>query len=244
MGNRSSTPVEPGTASIHVLWPHAGPFSLPIMGDHDAYPESLPGYIGEMEWHMVKSQLHQAVRGAGRGVPYVGLWFALALAGIVIGFFGGILMTTLGFATGADTVGYVGIGMCGVFVASLICFIILNAVLVPAAARRWCAAALHVADSQMLPELRARHPLMVFSLRDLRPTSFRVCVERQPEGRDSQGHIVVGALEVMGSAAAGGRLAEAVASAPPVSDVLSAAGGAAQTMHKGGEKDGMAAPLL
>jgi hypothetical protein len=96
--------------------------------------------------------------------------------------------------------------------------------------------AITAVDATLLPELRARHPLMVFNLRDLQDYSFTLQIERLPEGRDSAGHVIVSAMAVgvdgglmAGGGASGGMMAGGGAyhhaSAPPKEQVMAGGGG-------------------
>ena len=80
---------------------------------------------------------------------------------------------------------------------------------------------------------------MTFELRDLAEREFRLCVQRLPESRDSQGQLVVPAMEVLAAEAPSPAPAPAqgpglgAATAPPAKEVQAAS-----------KEGGMKAPLL
>ena len=75
---------------------------------------------------------------------------------------------------------------------------------------------------------------MTFELRDLTEREFRLCVQRLPESRDSQGQLVVPAMEVSAVEAPSPAPAPGVgATAPPAKEVQAAS-----------KEGGMKAPLL
>ena len=80
-----------------------------------------------------------------------------------------------------------------------------------------------------------RCQLMTFELRDLAEREFRLCVQRLPESRDSQGQLVVPAMEVSAVEAPSPAPAPGVgaATAPPAKEVQAAS-----------KEGGMKAPLL
>lgn len=197
-----------------------------------AYSQTLQGYITEMEWHYITSSLNTVLVDAGSVERVAGRTcsFFASLVLFIVSFFTTTIMTPIGCALGGWGLWcQIGIGMGALGVVSLIAFLVLGC-MGATAGRRWASAAIQAVDVQLLPELRARHPGMIFELRDLQEHGFNLHIERMPEGRDSLGQVVVAALAVEPDPPAA-----LVASAPPP-DAL---GGKS---HSGGK--GLGAPLL
>ena len=184
-----------------------------------AYSETLQGYVTEMEWHYITSNLATVLANTGS---------AERIEGRTCCFFASL--TPIGCALGSWGIWcQIDVGMGALGVVSMIAFLVLGC-MGAAAGRRWASAAILAVDAQLLPDLRARHPGMIFELRDLHEHGFVLHMERIPEGRDPLGQVVVAAL-----AMEAGPPAALVASAPPPD----AFGGKSQSGGKG-----LGAPLL
>jgi hypothetical protein len=162
------------------------------------YSETLRGYMNEIEWHYLVDRLSSVTIAAGsaEASPRRTCCFFASIALLVIGFMTTGLMTPI--ACALDGWGFwckAGAAAGVVAVASLITLVVL-AVSGAAAGQRWTAAAIQAVDAQLLPDLRARHPLMIFELRDLQKQSFEIHIERVPEGRNSLGQVVVPGMAV------------------------------------------------
>lgn len=196
-----------------------------------AYSRTLQGYITEIEWHYISSSLATVVADAGsaeREESRTFCFFACMVV-MIISFMTTTIMTPIGCALGGWGLWcQVGVGTGALGVVSLIVFLVLGC-MGAAAGRRWTSAAIQAVDARLLPDLRARHPGMIFELRELQEHGFEVHIERRPEGRDSLGQVVVAALAVEPTPPA------LVASAPPPA----ALGGKSQSGGKG-----LGAPLL
>jgi hypothetical protein len=197
-----------------------------------AYSQTLQGYVTEMEWHYITSNLATVLADAGSAERIEGrtCCFFASLIVFIVSFTTSFIMTPIGCALGGWGIWcQIGVGMGALGVVSMIAFLVLGC-MGAAAGRRWASAAILAVDAQLLPDLRARHPGMIFELRDLHEHGFVLHMERIPEGRDPLGQVVVAALAVEA-----GPPAALVASAPPPD----AFGGKSQSGGKG-----LGAPLL
>ena len=197
-----------------------------------AYSQTLQGYITEMEWHHIVSNVATVVAAAGSAerVASRTFWFYAFMILFIVSLFATTIMTPIGCALdGWGAVCKAGVGLGALGVVSMIAFFVLFAMGV-AAGRRWSAAAIQAVDAQLLPDIRARHPTMIFELRNLQHDGFDLHVERIPEGRDSLGQVIVAGAVVDPPGVL-------VASAP-TPDAL----GSSTSQSEG--KDGLGAPLL
>jgi hypothetical protein len=197
-----------------------------------AYSQTLQGYITEMEWHHIVSNLATVVAAAGTAERPARrtFWFYTSMILFIVSLLATTIMTPIGCALGGwGAVCKAGVGLGALGVVSMIVWFVLGAMGV-AAGRRWSAAAIQAVEAQFLPDTRARHPVMIFELRNLQQDGFELHVERMPEGRDSLGQVVVAGVAVDPPAAL-------VASAPTPDALRS---GKSQSEGKGG----LGAPLM
>ena len=224
----SKPPVVPGSGSATVCFPKGGVSSGPRLASAAYDAEALAGYVEEIEWRQMMDRLLQVSHSSGEGVPHAACWFTALLVLFIICFLNGVIMTTIGCAVGGSGhwTCHVGILTAALFPVFLVAFVLLQAVYMPRAAKRWCSGAMSAVNTTLLPELRARFPLMLFSLRDLRDDSFTLHLERLPEGRDSQGHVIVAAaaLDAAPWPQQQPQAVGAFASAPPKDQVMVSAG--------------------
>lgn len=133
----------------------------------------LAGFLDEMAWHSITSELSSSVLSAvsAPGVTppaKLGCIFGLSMAGLVVGFIGGFLMSFLGCTQGFGSLCIAGIVMSTMFVASLAIFMTTVTVWAPASNTAWCREALDAVNSTGLPSIQRKYPNMQFTLTDLR----------------------------------------------------------------------------